>query len=231
MGQMAGLMSPYIQTFGRQLNQQAFNDQLGRASNQMYQPPSQIGTYDPYTAARRPNYMPFGPNQQFYQPLYQPMYGAFGGAFQPPMQQFQPMMPQRTVLTPQPMQTQYRPIPYMTQTQLDARQNMFGNPGSSVGATSYDGSGGGYGDAGGFGGFGGGTSSDGGGYGGSGSVGAEGATASGGMGPGDGAGDGGAGASGAASGDSGGATSGEGLVSGGRVRKQSYGGIDALLRK
>ncbi len=225
MGQMAGLMSPYIQTFGRQLNQQAFNDQLGRASNQMYQPSSQIGTYDPYTAARRSNYMPYGPNQQFYQPIYQPMYGPFGGVFQPPMQQFQPMMPQRTVLTPQPMQTQYRPIPYMSQTQLDARQNMFGNPGLSVGATTYDGSGGGWGD-GGFGGFGGGASSDGGGYSGPGSVGPEGATASGGMGPGDGAGDSGVGVG------MGGDSTGEGVFKGGgRVRKQNYGGIDALLRK
>ena len=229
MGQMAGLIAPYIQDFGRQLNQQSFNNQLGQVSNQMYQSPSQLGGYDQYTASRRPNYMPFGPNQQFYQPIYQPSYSQFsnfgygqapfGGFYQPPMQQFRPM------LSPQPMQTQYRPIPYMTQSQMDAR-----NASASASPTNiYDGGGGGDGGFGG--GFGGGASSDGGGYGGPGSVGAEGATASGGMGPGDGAGDGGAGASGAASGDSGGVGSGEGLVSGGRVRKQSYGGIDALLRK
>jgi hypothetical protein len=33
---------------------------------------------DPYTAARRPDYMNFGPNQQFYQPIYQPSYQDFG---------------------------------------------------------------------------------------------------------------------------------------------------------
>ena len=118
--------------------------------------------YDPYTASRRPNYMPYGPNQQFYQPIYQPSYSQFspmgygqapfGGFYQPPMMGFgqrfgnqmlqQPQrqnmfgpatdisdqgqaalrqMPQ-PMLSPQPMQSQYRPIPYMTQTQLDSRQ-------------------------------------------------------------------------------------------------------------
>lgn len=142
--------------------------------------------YDPYTASRRPNYMPYGPNQQFYQPIYQPSYSQFspmgygqapfGGFYQSPMmgfgqrfgqrfgqprfqqpqQQFDPnqamhhgmfsryndpmppemfgpatdisnqgqaalrQMPQ-PMLSPQPMQSQYRPIPYMTQTQVDAR--------------------------------------------------------------------------------------------------------------
>ena len=183
-----------------------------QASNQMYQPRSP--QYDPYTASRRPNYMPYGPNQQFYQPVYQPSYSQFspmgygqapfGGFYQPPMMGFgqrfgqpqfgamnfqggdpgafrnalirqserkgfgQPqrslndlgnfdmtgqgifrnnpmdrhMMPPGTfgpatdisdqgqaalrqmpqpMLSPQPMQSQYRPIPYMTQTQVDAR--------------------------------------------------------------------------------------------------------------
>lgn len=54
--------------------------------------------YDPYTASRRPNYMPYGPNQQFYQPIYQPSYSQFspmgygqlpfGGFYQPPMMGF-----------------------------------------------------------------------------------------------------------------------------------------------
>lgn len=183
-----------------------------QASNQMYQPRSP--QYDPYTASRRPNYMPYGPNQQFYQPVYQPSYSQFssmgygqapfGGFYQPPMMGFgqrfgQPQFgamnfqggdpgafrnalirqserkgfgqPQRSLndlgnfdmtgqsifrnnpmdrnmmppemfgpatdisdqrqaalrqmpqpmLSPQPMQSQYRPIPYMTQTQVDAR--------------------------------------------------------------------------------------------------------------
>jgi hypothetical protein len=123
--------------------------------------------------------MPFGPNQQFYQPIYQPSYSQFsnfgygqapfGGFYQPPMMgmmgrgrglqmggqrmgtanpnmftnygdfdprfrpqqsssqqsnmvggqatyltdQFQPM------LSPQPVQTQYRPIPMASQTSID----------------------------------------------------------------------------------------------------------------
>ena len=67
-----------------------------QASNQMYQPRSP--QYDPYTASRRPNYMPYGPNQQFYQPIYQPSYSQFspmgygqapfGGFYQPPMMGF-----------------------------------------------------------------------------------------------------------------------------------------------
>jgi len=190
--------------------------------------------YDPYTASRRPNYMPYGPNQQFYQPIYQPSYtrfspmgygqAPFGGFYQPtfqPQRFFQPMMPP-------PLQQQFRPIPYITQAQIDQRAAAVGGGAPVPGG--MDGSGGGFGD-GGFGGGGGGVSDGGGGYSGPGSVGAEGATASGGMGPGDGAGDGGAGASGAASGDSGGATSGEGLEKGGYIRRPSYGGIDSLLRK
>jgi hypothetical protein len=127
---------------------------------------------------------------------------------------FQPMRP------PMPVQTQYRPIPYMTQSQIDARQNMFGNPGGSIGATPSDGGGGGYGD----GGIGGGPSSAavGGGYSGPGSVGPEGATSTGGMGPGD----SGVGVGMGADSDGAGVFKG-----GGRVRKQNYGGIDALLRK
>ena len=143
--------------------------------------------YDPYTASRRPNYMPFGSNQQFYQPIYQPSYSQFspmgygqapfGGFYQPPMMGFgqrfgqkfgQPqrslndlgnfdmtgqgifrnnpmdrnMMPPgmfgpatdisaqgqaalrqmpQPMLSPQPMQSQYRPISAMNQTQVDAR--------------------------------------------------------------------------------------------------------------
>ena len=153
----------------------------GAISDQMYRP--QSPHYDPYTAMRRPNYMPFGPNQQFYQPIYQPSYSQFsnfgygqapfGGFYQPPMMgmmgrqmglgrglqmggqrmgtanpnmftnygdfdprfrpqqsssqqsnmvggqatyltdQFQPM------LSPQPVQTQYRPIPMASQTSID----------------------------------------------------------------------------------------------------------------
>jgi hypothetical protein len=140
--------------------------------------------YDPYTASRRPNYMPYGPNQQFYQPIYQPSYSQFspmgygqapfGGFYQPPMMGFgqrfgqtqfgamnfqggdpgafrnalirqserkgfgQPQqnmfgpatdisdqgqaalrqMPQ-PMLSPQPMQSQYRPIPFASQTTID----------------------------------------------------------------------------------------------------------------
>jgi hypothetical protein len=222
-GTVSNMMQPYLDSFGQQMNQQAFNNQLGRVSNQMYQPPNQMGGYDPYTAMRRPNYMPYGPNQQFYQPIYQPSYSQFsnfgygqapfGGFYQPPMMgmmgrglqmgaqrmgtptpdmftnygdfdprfrpqqsnmfggqatyltdQFQPMMPpqqaqqqaysipysnaqQNTgnslkermvaslyrrrsappladnygqpMLSPQPMQTQYRPIPMASQTSID----------------------------------------------------------------------------------------------------------------
>jgi len=94
-GTVSNMMQPSLNSFGQQMNQQAFNNQLGRASNQMYQPPNQMGGYDPYTAMRRPNYMPYGPNQQFYQPVYQPSYSQFsnfgygqapfGGFYQPPM--------------------------------------------------------------------------------------------------------------------------------------------------
>jgi hypothetical protein len=66
----------------------------GAIQNQMQQSPQ----YDPYTASRRPNYMPYGPNQQFYQPIYQPSYSQFspmgygqapfGGFYQPPMMGF-----------------------------------------------------------------------------------------------------------------------------------------------
>ena len=97
--------------------------------------PMQSPQYDPYTASRRPNYMPYGPNQQFYQPIYQPSYSQFspmgygqapfGGFYMPQRmgfgqqmfqpQQFQPM------LSPQPTQSQFRPIPFMNQTQIDAK--------------------------------------------------------------------------------------------------------------
>lgn len=158
--------------------------------------------YDPYTAMRRPNYMPYGPNQQFYQPIYQPSYSQFspfgygqapfGGFYQPPMMgmmgrgrglqmggqrmgvvpgnmatnygnfdsrfapqqsnmfggqatyltnQFQPM------LSPQPMQSQYRPIPYMTQSQIDTR-NAAAAAAAAPPPNIYEGSGGGYGDGG-----------------------------------------------------------------------------------
>ena len=168
--------------------------------------------YDPYTASRRPNYMPYGPNQQFYQPIYQPSYSQFspmgygqapfGGFYQPPMmgfgqrfgrsmfqqpqQQFDPnqamhhgmfsrpmprnMMPPemfgpatdisdqgqaalrqmpQPMLSPQPMQSQYRPIPYMTQTQLDSRQRSAEAAAAAAMPYSDYGGGGGYGDAGG----------------------------------------------------------------------------------
>jgi len=173
MGQMAGAIMPQL---SNAVARAGFQQQLGQASNQMYQPPNQMGGYDPYTAMRRPNYMPYGPNQQFYQPIYQPSYSQFsnfgygqapfGGFYQPPMQQFQPMMPPQQaqqqayaipysnaqqgssgffkrrlsgafdnrrnqsappladnygqpMLSPQPMQTQYRPIPMASQTSID----------------------------------------------------------------------------------------------------------------
>ena len=121
-------------------------------------------------------------------------------------------MPQ-PMLSPQPMQSQYRPIPYMTQSQLDAQQRAAQSAALAAAVTpAYD-YGGGFGD----GGFGGGNTGGDGAVGGSGasngdsggSVGAEGAGDSG-AGPGDGPG---------------------GYVSGGKVRKQSYGGIDSLLKK
>jgi hypothetical protein len=177
-GTVSNMMQPSLDSFGYQMRQQEFNNQLGRASNQMYQPPSQMGGYDPYTAMRRPNYMPYGPNQQFYQPIYQPSYSQFsnfgygqapfGGFYQPPMMgmmgrqmgfgrglqmggqrmgmapggmdtnygdfdsRFAPQQPnmfggQATYLTnqfqpmlsPRPMQTQYRPIPMASQTSID----------------------------------------------------------------------------------------------------------------
>lgn len=162
MGSMVGAMQPSLREAGNQMNQYAFNQQLGRGvSNQMYVPPR--SDYDPYTASRRPNYMPYGPNQQFYQPIYQPSYSQFspmgygqapfGGFYQPPMMGFgqrfgqrfgqprfqQPQqqnmfgpatdisdqgqaalrqMPQ-PMLSPQPMQSQYRPIPFASQTSID----------------------------------------------------------------------------------------------------------------
>jgi hypothetical protein len=63
----------------------------GAIQNQMQQSPQ----YDPYTASRRPNYMPYGPNQQFYQPIYQPSYSQFSpmGYGQAPFGGF--YMPQR----------------------------------------------------------------------------------------------------------------------------------------
>jgi hypothetical protein len=86
--------------------------------------------------------MPYGPNQQFYQPIYRPSYGPgpFGGFYQQPQQnmfgpatdisdQGQADLRLRTpegvsmhapydapMLSPQPMQTQYNPVP-MQQTQ------------------------------------------------------------------------------------------------------------------
>ena len=213
MGSMVGAMQPSLREFGNQMNQYAFNQQLGRGvSNQMYVPPR--SDYDPYTASRRPNYMPYGPNQQFYQPIYQPSYSQFspmgygqapfGGFYQPPMmgfgqrfgqrfgqprfqqpqQQFDPnqamhhgmfsryndpMPPEmfgpatdisnqgqaalrqmlQPMLSPQPMQSQYRPIPYMTQSQLDAQQRAAQSAALAAAVTpAYD-YGGGSGDAGG----------------------------------------------------------------------------------
>lgn len=121
--------------------------------------------YDPYTASRRPNYMPYGPNQQFYQPIYQPSYSQFspmgygqapfGGFYQPPMmgfgQRFGNRMFQQPqpMLSPQPIQSQYRPIPYMTQTQLDSRQRAAEAAAAAAMPYSDYGGGGGYGDAGG----------------------------------------------------------------------------------
>lgn len=89
--------------------------------------------YDPYTAARRPNYMPFGPNQQFYQPIYRPSYGQFS-----PLSQFQQPTYNAPLQSPQPMQSQFRPIPYMNMSQLEARQAAAAPPP----APSYDGGGG-----------------------------------------------------------------------------------------
>jgi hypothetical protein len=160
---MGGMVSNAINQSGlpNAINQAGFQQQLGRVSNQMYQPPSQMGGYDPYTAMRRPNYMPFGPNQQFYQPIYQPSYSQFsnfgygqapfGGFYQPPMmgfgmQRFQPQQ-FRPMLSPQPMQSQYRPIPYMTQSQIDTR-NAAAAAAAAPPPNIYDGSGGGYGDGG-----------------------------------------------------------------------------------
>ena len=202
VGRMVSPQQPYMQDFYNAINQHAFNQQLGRGvSNQMYQPPR--SDYDVYTATRRPNYMPYGPNQQFYQPIYQPSYSQFspmgygqapfGGFYQPPMMGFgqrfgrqmfqQPQqnmfgpatdisdqgqaalrqMPQQQdmfrpaadifgpagerrsvlsergfpgpMLSPQPMQSQYRPIPYMTQTQIDAKAaaQAAANPPADVG--------------------------------------------------------------------------------------------------
>ena len=288
----------------------------GAIQNQMQQSPQ----YDPYTASRRPNYMPYGPNQQFYQPIYQPSYSQFspmgygqlpfGGFYQPPMMGFgqrfgnqmlqqpqrqnmfgpatdisdqgqadlrlrtpegvsmhapydapmlssQPMSQQPTqqqytpaptqqanpvvrrifkgnfsrafggqqpsnfpysvnygapMLSPQPIQSQYRPIPYMTQSQLDAQQRAAQSAALAAAVTpAYD-YGGGFGDAS----VGGPDSAapDSGGYTGPGSVGGVGS-------PG---GEGGIGM--------GGDSTGEGVFKrGGKVRKQSYGGIDSLLKK
>lgn len=91
--------------------------------------------YDPYTAARRPDYSPFGPSGQFYQPIYQPSYSRFspfgygqapfGGFYQPP-QQFQPMM--------RPMQRNPYSIPYRTMGQVEAAQAAAAPP-----APSFDG--------------------------------------------------------------------------------------------
>lgn len=94
VGQVLNPQQPYMQNFSNAINQHAFNQQLGRGvSNQMYQPPR--SDYDPYTASRRPNYMPYGPNQQFYQPIYQPSYSQFSpmGYGQAPFGGF--YMPQR----------------------------------------------------------------------------------------------------------------------------------------
>lgn len=63
--------------------------QSGQQPNQQYQ----NLLPDPYTASRRPNYMAYGPNQQFYQPIYQPRYdmfssygsAPFGGFYESPM--------------------------------------------------------------------------------------------------------------------------------------------------
>jgi hypothetical protein len=203
---MGGTVSNAINQSGlpNAINQAGFQQQLGRVSNQMYQPPNQMGGYDPYTAMRRPNYMPYGPNQQFYQPVYQPSYSQFspfgygqapfGGFYQPPMMgmmgrqmgfgrglqmggqrmgmapggmdtnygnfdpRFAPQQPnmfgwQATYLTdqfqpmrfPQPVQTQYRPIPMASQTSIDqikAQATQEGvNQGMSMAQSSYGGGG------------------------------------------------------------------------------------------
>jgi hypothetical protein len=148
--------------------------------------------------------MPFGPNQQFYQPIYQPSYSQFsnfgygqapfGGFYQPPMMgmmgrqmglgrglqmggqrmgtanpnmftnygdfdpRFRPQQsnPQQSnmfggqatyltnqfqpMLSPQPVQSQYRPIPFMNQTQVDARDAAAAA--AAAPPPSYDGGGG-----------------------------------------------------------------------------------------
>lgn len=191
----------------------------GAIQNQMLQ---QSPQYDPYTASRRPNYMPYGPNQQFYQPIYQPSYSQFspmgygqapfGGFYQPPMMGFgqrfgqrfgqprfqQPQrqnifgpatdisdqgqaalrqMPQQQdifrpaadifgpagerrsvlsergfpgpMLSPQPIQSQYRPIPIASQTSIDQLVSQARSEGAADAAanqaamnTSYGASGG-----------------------------------------------------------------------------------------
>jgi hypothetical protein len=192
----------------------------GAIIDQMYRP--QSPQYDPYTAARRPSYTPFGPSGQFYQPIYQPSYSQpqfnpfaysqpqFNNFYQSQMPTFsRPMMP--------PMQRQSYSIPYMNMSQFEAKQAAAAPPQNIYDSGGGDGGFGGPGDSGGAVGGDGASASDSGG-----SVGADGAGASG-AGPGDGPG----------GYNSGGAVPmfKQSLVAGGRVRKQSYGGIDALLKK
>ena len=106
----------------------------GAIIDQMYRP--QSPQYDPYTAARRPSYTPFGPSGQFYQPIYQPSYSQsspfaysqpqFNNFYQSQMPTFsRPMMP--------PMQRQSYSIPYMNMSQFEAKQAAEAPPPSSDG--------------------------------------------------------------------------------------------------
>lgn len=88
--------------------------------------------YDSYTASRRANYSPFGPNQQFYQPIYRPSYGQFS-----PLSQFQQPTYNAPLQSPQPMQSQFRPIPFMNQTQIDARQAAANPPAPSYADSGF----------------------------------------------------------------------------------------------
>lgn len=124
---MGGNIGAMLQQAGQRMGGQGSTVQ-----DQMYRPPAQNPFYDPYTAARRPNYSPFGPNQQFYQPIYRPSYDQFS-----PFSQFQQPVYSQPMFSPQPVQSQFRPVPYMNMTQLEAKQAAAAPP-----APSYDGGGG-----------------------------------------------------------------------------------------
>lgn len=109
---MGGNVGAMLQQAGQRMGGQG-----SMVQDQMYRPPAQNPFYDPYTAARRPNYSPFGPNQQFYQPIYRPSYNQFS-----PLSQFQQPTYNAPLQSPQPIQSQFRPIPYMNMSQLEARQ-------------------------------------------------------------------------------------------------------------